>query len=229
MRATKSPRAALITDTAIKLVVERGLRGLTHRAVDEAAGLPLGSTSNFARTRAALLAGTLNRIAELEAEAYHLSDRPAFPPGTPPAGQLALLASLGLHAALTVGRSLTLARVELALEANRRPELRKLYDSLGGEFASAAAALFAAAGSIEPAADAKRLIRWAEGVTFHALAGPGAEKIPSASELHLDAGVYIAALLAPDGPHGPAGAHEEGPSRASPTHDPHAPKDSSDL
>jgi len=60
-----TPRAALIADTAIALIAERGLRGLTHRAVDEAAGLPSGSTSNLARTRAALLETALARIADL--------------------------------------------------------------------------------------------------------------------------------------------------------------------
>ncbi|HLL33473.1 MAG TPA: TetR/AcrR family transcriptional regulator, partial [Streptomyces sp.] len=48
-------RADLVADTALALLAERGMRGLTHRAVDEAAGLPQGSTSNVARTRQALL------------------------------------------------------------------------------------------------------------------------------------------------------------------------------
>lgn len=43
------------------------MRGLTHRAVDEAAGLPQGSTSNLARTRAALLEAAVRRLAEREA------------------------------------------------------------------------------------------------------------------------------------------------------------------
>ncbi|WP_308201381.1 TetR/AcrR family transcriptional regulator [Sphaerisporangium perillae] len=55
-----------MAEAAITLLVERGMRGLTHRAVDEAAGLPLGSTSNLARTRAALLALTLARLTALE-------------------------------------------------------------------------------------------------------------------------------------------------------------------
>ncbi|MDH2427445.1 TetR/AcrR family transcriptional regulator [Sphaerisporangium sp. TRM90804] len=59
-------REELVADAAITLLVERGMRGLTHRAVDEAAGLPLGSTSNLARTRAALLALTLARLTALE-------------------------------------------------------------------------------------------------------------------------------------------------------------------
>src|ERR1700748_3081833 len=41
-------------------------RGLTHRAVDRAAGLPPGTTSNYARTREALLRLALARIAELD-------------------------------------------------------------------------------------------------------------------------------------------------------------------
>jgi AcrR family transcriptional regulator len=60
-------RAELIGDTAIEVLAAEGARGLTHRAVDRAAGLPPGSTSNHARTREALLTCALTRITQLEA------------------------------------------------------------------------------------------------------------------------------------------------------------------
>ncbi|MEU7892685.1 TetR/AcrR family transcriptional regulator [Nonomuraea sp. NPDC049152] len=62
-------RLDAVAEAAITLLAERGMRGLTHRAVDEFAGLPPGSTSNLARTRAALLELTLQRLTELEAAA----------------------------------------------------------------------------------------------------------------------------------------------------------------
>jgi AcrR family transcriptional regulator len=81
-----STRAQRIADAAIALLAERGLRGLTHRAVDEAAGLPPGSTSNHARTRAALLSAALDRLAELEAAGFDpAASEPAAsePPASP--------------------------------------------------------------------------------------------------------------------------------------------------
>ncbi|MFJ8294296.1 TetR/AcrR family transcriptional regulator [Streptomyces sp. NPDC094447] len=59
-------RADRIGDAALDLLVERGMRGLTHRAVDERAGLPQGSTSNHARTRQALLETAVRRQVQLE-------------------------------------------------------------------------------------------------------------------------------------------------------------------
>ncbi len=56
-----------MADAAIAVLADHGARGLTHRAVDQAAGLPPGTTSNYARTREALLTLTLTRIAELDA------------------------------------------------------------------------------------------------------------------------------------------------------------------
>lgn len=56
-----------VGDAAIAVLADEGARGLTHRAVDAAGRLPPGTTSNYARTRAALLALTLRRIAELDA------------------------------------------------------------------------------------------------------------------------------------------------------------------
>lgn len=51
---------------AADLTGREGIRALTHGRVDAAAGLPPGSTSNHFRTRAALLAGLIEWIAEAE-------------------------------------------------------------------------------------------------------------------------------------------------------------------
>jgi len=51
---------------AIRLVGEQGVRALTHARVDAEAGLPKGSTSNWFRTRDALVAGVIIGIAEQE-------------------------------------------------------------------------------------------------------------------------------------------------------------------
>jgi DNA-binding transcriptional regulator YbjK len=53
-------------DAAVDVIGTEGVRALTHARVDAAAGLPRGSTSNHFRTRAALVAGVITRIAEQE-------------------------------------------------------------------------------------------------------------------------------------------------------------------
>ncbi|WP_454194784.1 TetR/AcrR family transcriptional regulator [Nocardia sp. Marseille-Q1738] len=59
-----SDRRVLLVDTAIELIATRGIRSLTHRALDTALDLPAGSSSYYFRTRRALLMGIADRIAE---------------------------------------------------------------------------------------------------------------------------------------------------------------------
>jgi len=184
----RGPRADLVADTALALLAERGMRGLTHRAVDEAAGLPQGSTSNLARTRAALLAVTVRRLAEREAQVLTPAETPpaARTPrtGGPADGdgaggvgvgdrveEAAGALALALHRALTGGRELLVARYELALEATRRPELRAFYDTAGRGFREPLEALLASLGSAEPARHAQSLAAWCEGLMFLCAAG----------------------------------------------------------
>ncbi|GAA1800547.1 TetR/AcrR family transcriptional regulator [Actinomadura chokoriensis] len=190
-----SPRARLVADTAIALLADRGMRGLTHRAVDEAAGLPPGSASNLARTRAALLELALARLTELEEGRFTGVDAP---PGLSRGALAARLAGV-LRLQLTAGRAHTLARYELALEATRRPELRAVYDAAGRRFRDAARALMAAAGSPDPAAHAHGLVALAEGLMFDAIAGAGPE--PSPERLRAAVAAYLAGVLPPEGPH----------------------------
>ncbi|WP_052466049.1 TetR family transcriptional regulator [Mobilicoccus massiliensis] len=53
-----------------------GVHALTHRAVDEAAGLPQGSTSNRFRTRQALITAVAEEIARLRLERGIAADAP---------------------------------------------------------------------------------------------------------------------------------------------------------
>ncbi|MEV1176660.1 TetR family transcriptional regulator C-terminal domain-containing protein, partial [Nonomuraea sp. NPDC049784] len=67
----------------------------------------------------------------------------------------------------------TLARYELALEATRRPELRKIYDEAGRRFRDPAVALLAALGSRDPVRHARQLVAFGEGLMFDAIVGAG--------------------------------------------------------
>ena len=55
-------RRTEIADAAITALATRGMRGLTHRAVDQTAGLPEGSSSYYYRTRQALLQAVVERL-----------------------------------------------------------------------------------------------------------------------------------------------------------------------
>jgi DNA-binding transcriptional regulator YbjK len=170
-------RSETVADTAIALLAERGMRGLTHRAVDEAAGLPPGSTSNLARTRAALLELTLSRLTELEMRAL----APAYESTSTELPGLVSGMAAALHVQLK-DRMRTLARYELALEATRRPELRKIYDQAGRRFRDPAVALLAAMGSKDPVRHARQLVAFSEGLMFDAIVGAG--ETPTPDDLH---------------------------------------------
>ncbi|MFE2638750.1 TetR/AcrR family transcriptional regulator [Streptomyces scopuliridis] len=181
-RSTGSSRAELIADTALTLLAERGMRGLTHRAVDELAGLPQGSTSNHARTRQALLEAAVRRQAEREARVLTPDEMPVGAGGRgAPVDALAL----ALHRYLTGYPELLVSRYELALEATRRPELRAYYDATGRRFREPLVAMMTAAGSTDPERHALSLVAWCEGLMFSCAAGSYHDAVPSLDALRL--------------------------------------------
>ncbi|MFE8971189.1 TetR/AcrR family transcriptional regulator [Streptomyces albogriseolus] len=190
--AARADRADLVADAALALLAERGMRGLTHRAVDEAAGLPQGSTSNVARTRQALLELAVRRLADREERVLALQELP-----DPREGADAVLDALALtaHRALTHNRELTLARYELALEATRRPELRAHFDAAGARFRAQLTALVTALGSPSPDRHALTLIAWADGLLFSCVAGSYHAEIPPVPDIRADLREIIAGML----------------------------------
>lgn len=115
----ESDRRTQIADAIIETLAREGSRGLTHRAVDDTAGLPRGSTSYYLRTRASLLDAAVDRLAQTDAIALRRRRGETL---------AELLARL-VEQLRSADRDRTLARYELSLEAVRRPELRAALDA----------------------------------------------------------------------------------------------------
>ncbi|MGW4247884.1 TetR/AcrR family transcriptional regulator [Nocardia sp. NPDC004722] len=161
-------RRTRLADAAIDTLAGAGLRGLTHRAVDHAAGLPEGSCSNHFRTREALLEAAVDRLAERDALA--LARHPLA--ATDPDEVARLLTDLVIGQT-TADRAPLLARYELSLESTRRPALRKALRESGLRFRAHAAALLAGLGADEPELHAHAFVACLDGIMFDRAAGAG--------------------------------------------------------
>jgi DNA-binding transcriptional regulator YbjK len=170
-----APRGAdrqdAIADAAIRLVATRGLRGLTHRAVDAEAGLPPGSTSYYLRTRNALLTACVNRMLT--------RDVTEMPPGG--------MDAIELMVAMTVGLARSrpddlVARYELSLEASRQPELRAAIDEGGRQLRVMLGQLLAGLGVPDPEAAAWPVAAMMDGLMYDRVAGAGSTLSPEAFE-----------------------------------------------
>jgi DNA-binding transcriptional regulator YbjK len=118
VRPSNERRRNELTDAAIDVVVREGLHGLSHRAVDEAANVPRGTTSNYFRSRDALLEATTRRLMEL-----HFALMEEHRAQTPDRQALVESVSAALEQALTQYPGRYLAMLELALENARNPAM----------------------------------------------------------------------------------------------------------
>jgi DNA-binding transcriptional regulator YbjK len=122
-----------LCDAAIEVLADDGGRGLTHRKVEQRAGLPDGTTSSYFPTRSALLRGAAERVAELDAAEFAAAAHDPDDSGGP-ASPLSMLAELTMRAATGPALSRARARYELALHAKRDPALQKTLDQAIGGF-----------------------------------------------------------------------------------------------
>ncbi|WAL68851.1 TetR family transcriptional regulator [Amycolatopsis cynarae] len=183
--AEATNRREQLADAAIATLASAGMRGLTHRAVDQAAGVPEGSCSYYFRTRQALLRAAVDRLAEMDSA--EMAAR-GLPRDRPDISELADAAAELIEHWVTAGKTRMLARYELALESTRRPELRAVLVEAGGQVRRLAEDLLAAAGAPDPPGQAPVLVACVDGIVFDHLAGAGA--------LTLSPGELRATLLA---------------------------------
>ncbi|CCH31558.1 TetR/AcrR family transcriptional regulator [Actinosynnema sp. NPDC047251] len=164
-------RRELLCDTVISVLAAEGGRGLTHRAVDRAAGVPQGTTKNYFPTRESLLRAAAGRMTDLHAEA--VARLAATTPEDISPAEVAELYPALLRRAVADDPTQLLAMVELYLEAVRRPGVREALGRMVVANAEAGADLHRAAGLPSSARDAGLLDAYFLGVAVSLLALPG--------------------------------------------------------
>jgi DNA-binding transcriptional regulator YbjK len=167
-------RKTLIADTALTLLGRAGAKGLTHRAVDAEAGLPLGSTSFYCRTRLDLLTLTLKRhaqldLADLQADAAQMAS--ACFTG---AEFTALLMHRLADWLSAPKRERLVARFQLILMANSEPQLAATLRQQREQFLMAAESGLKRLGRRDAAQVAPRLVAVIDGILLDHVQSEGA-------------------------------------------------------
>ena len=162
-------RRDALLDAAIDVVGQSGIHGLTHRAVDVAAGLPGGSASNHFRTRDALLNAVAERFAARERANWEQIAVEIYP-ATP--AELALALARFAQDAAGPDRTLALARYAILVEAANRPPLQDQLTVTGKRVNAWFTNWVRIAGSADPGRDAPIIMNHWTGIVLHQLANP---------------------------------------------------------
>ncbi|MCE0538752.1 TetR family transcriptional regulator [Kineosporia rhizophila] len=161
-----------LLDAAIEVLGGQGVRGLTHRAVDAAAGTPAGATANYFKTRESLLGAIAERFAERDAQAWEAIAGLIRPTTS---AELAAALTAYVQRALGPDRAVTVARFGLFVEAALRPDLQERLAGPSRELRQWATEWLSGIGSAEPAAECNALMDYLDGLMLHHLAFPPLE------------------------------------------------------
>jgi len=203
---TNPERRRALTDAGIALLVDAGVHGLSHRAVERAAGLPAGTAANYFPGREDLLVATAERIVELhlaDARAATEASVAAEPAGPAVGGgelldRMTDLLAASLLDAATAHRDRYLAIAELQLEARRRPALAAALAGLATQASDLTAAMHADTGlDIDPAA-VPTLVLLYGGALLTLVTG--AAPADAATTRHLARAIVHGSLAPPDPP-----------------------------
>jgi len=170
-----APTRTRALDAALDLVGEEGIRALTHARVDERAGLPRGSTSNWFRTRDALVAGVVTWLAEQERADFERTPAPVIE--TPDDFVEALSGMIAVETGPLAAR--TRARFAMFLEGAHSPEVLAPLLAQRAIFVEWTIDLLARIGAPSPAEAARTVMAAADGLVLHRVTvDPGAEIRP---------------------------------------------------
>lgn len=195
-------RRERLLDAAIEVLGERGMRALTHRAVDAEACVAGGSTANYFPTRESLLEAIADRVSAMERG--HFDEIAAeVCPATP--AELGRAMAGWVRQATGARRALTLSRYAILVEAGHNAKIRHRLAETGSRVNAWFATWLRLIGSGDPDHDVHVLGNYVTGLMLHQLAIP---------DPGFDPADKITALL--ESLVQPAGTHHEraGPARS---------------
>jgi DNA-binding transcriptional regulator YbjK len=158
--------AVRITDAALEVLGTGGLHALSHARVDATAGLPAGSTSNYFRTRAALVAAAVARLRELDGENWQATLRAGHPTSL-----TALADAFAAFVADATGpsRVRTAARYVIYVQGVVEPALLETLNADRRRVTDWTAETLRALGTQDPARTAETVLAAVEGLILHRL------------------------------------------------------------
>ena len=177
---------------ALRVITERGVGGVTHRAVAEEAGVPTATTTYYFDSIDELLEDALRLFVDEEVErlgALAERLREAHPaPST--------IAELVVAELAAVDPDGNVAQFELYLEASRRPRLHDAAAACVDAYAGAAEAALRAAGASRPAEGARAFVALIDGFALARIASGRRESREDLAGSLLD--LFIAFAMDPD-------------------------------
>ncbi|WP_103500550.1 TetR/AcrR family transcriptional regulator, partial [Streptomyces sp. SM14] len=169
-QSLRNPTRLRLLDAAVTVIARDGLQRLSHRRVEDEAGLKHGATTYHFRTRNALIEQVIAHLADRDrrvmAQVLGGASHPAAP------DELARV----LEPFLTTAYDQTMARFELFLHAAREPRLQGPLVHWRALFAESAEALLRHLGAPDPAGNAEMLVTGIDGMLFAGLCLP--DKLP---------------------------------------------------
>ncbi|WP_448005768.1 TetR/AcrR family transcriptional regulator [Agromyces bauzanensis] len=161
-------RRTAVADAALEVVAADGMKGLTHRAVDAAAGVPPGTTSNHFRTREALVAAVAERLEERDLAVWS-ADRA----GPPPADADAFAELLTHYLAVFATEHADLTRVRLTFSLDQPAAVVAGHS----RFMAIARQLLEAAGVADAETRARWVADYSDGMLLHQLTARRGEPV----------------------------------------------------
>ena len=165
-QATQGRREQILEAT-LRVIGRSGRESVTHRAVAEEAGVPLGSTTYYFDSRDDLLRQALEYVASHEVERY---GRLGEELRTVKSGRELADRLISELVSAAEDRVAYIAEYELWLEAGRRAELREAAQSWCDAEQRAVAGAMETLGSSDPRADASLVVAAIDGLGERVLA-----------------------------------------------------------
>jgi AcrR family transcriptional regulator len=169
-------RRELLLDAAIRVLGDRGVRAVTHRAVDAEAGVSAGSTANYFSTREALFEAIVERFAQRERADFE-EIAAAVSPTSPE--ELGRVLGEAARDSADRNRALTLSRYALLVESANNPILREQMALTGGRVSTWFATWLRLIGSDDPDHHVHVVGNYLTGLVLHQLAIPDPDFDPT--------------------------------------------------
>lgn len=157
--AAKGGRREAIPLAALRVLGLHGSRGLTHRAIDQHLGMPIGTTSAYFRRREDLIGAALRELFRIDLDRLDRVIERLLGDGRKPTldDVAAFFAGMMREVRFETDDAMKLARYECFLLARRDPEADRLLREMFDTRQERDCQLFASLGASDPMASAVRL------------------------------------------------------------------------